>query len=139
MLEWERAPILPICRWFDEELRLPQSSRLNDKDLSKKLDDLIERLFEQNIVLDFTDHLSDRELYDLIRRNILPSWEKKIDMRLGALHWDCSYVGGDGDPITWLTYYASDEEREDWGERYGQPLPSKELPLYSRSMPQSPF
>ena len=139
MLEWEQAPVLPICRWFDPELRPPHSSQINDKKLSKILDDLIECLYEKNIVLDFADHLSDRELYDLICRSILPSREKKIDVRYGALHWDCSYIGGDGDPTTWLTYYASDEDREDWAERYGLPLPGKELPLYPRCLPQSPF
>jgi len=139
MLEWEQAPILPIYRWFEPELRPPHSGRLTDKNLTKILDDLVERLFEKNIVLDFADHLSDRELYDLICRNILLSREKKIDMRHGALHWDCSHVGSDGDPTTWLTYYASDEDREDWAERYGLPLPNKELPLYPRYMPQAPL
>jgi len=139
MLEWERAPVLPVYRWFEPELRPPNSSRLTDTNLSKILEDLVESLFEKNIVLDFSDHLTDRELYDLICRNILPSREKKIDGRYGALHWDCSYVGGDSDPTTWLTYYASDEDREDWAERYGLPLPPKELPLYPRYLPQEPL
>lgn len=139
MLEWERAPILPIYRWFDPELRPPHPNRLNDAELSKILVDLVERLYEKKIVLDFTDHLSDRELYALICRDILPSREKKIDMRNGSLHWDCSHNRGVNDPTTWLTFYASDEEREDWCERYGLPLPEKELPLNQRFLPQDPF
>lgn len=139
MLEWERAPVLPIYRWFDPELRPPHPSRLGDKDVSKILDDLIERLYDKKIVLDFSDHLSDRELYELICQDILPSREKKIDLRKGALHWDCSYVGGVSDPTVWLTFYASDEDREDWADRYGLPLPAKELPLYPRYIPQDPF
>ena len=139
MLEWERAPVLPIYRWFEPELRPPHSSRLGDKDVPKILDDLIESLYEKKIVLDFCDHLSDRELYELICQDILPSREKKIDMRKGALHWDCSYVGSISDPTVWLTYYASDEDREDWADRYELPLPAKELPLYPRYIPQDPF
>ena len=139
MLGWEIAPVMPIYRWFEPELRPPHSSRLDDKDLTKILYDLIHRLYEKQIVLDFTDHLSDRELYQLICQVILPSREKKLDERDGALHWDCSYIGGISDPTAWLTYYASDEDRDDWAERYRQPLPKKELPSYPRSMPQDPF
>ena len=139
MLEWEMAPVLPIYRWFEPELRPPHSSRLDDKDISRILGDLIARLFEKDIVLDFTDHLSDRELYQVICQDILPSREKKIDKRRGALLWDCSYIGCITDPTAWLTYYASDEDRDDWEERYGLPLPEKELPKYPRSLPQDPF
>ncbi len=139
MLEWERAPVLPIYRWFEPELRPPHPSQLDDASLPKILDDLIERLYEKKIVLDFTDHLSDRELYQLICQDILPSREKKIDLRNGALHWDCSHTGGVNDPVLWLKYYASDEDRDDWAERYGQPLPKKELPHFPRFMPQDPF
>lgn len=139
MLEWERAPILPIYRWFEPELRPPHPNRLDNANLSKILGDLIDQLYEKKIVLDFTDHLSDRELYMLICQDILPAREKKIDLRNGALHWDCSHSGGVNDPIVWLTYYASDEEREDWADRYGQPLPDRGYPLYSRYMPQDPF
>ena len=139
MLEWERSPVLPIYRWFEPELRPPHPNRLDDKEISKILVDVIQQLYEKKIVLDFTDHLTDRELYRLICQDILPSREKKIDMRHGSLHWDCSYSGGISDPTIWLTYYACDEDREDWAERYGLPLPEKELPLYPRSMPQDPF
>ena len=139
MLDWERAPALPIYRWFEPELRPPHPNRLNDSDLSEKLADLVDQLYEKRIVLDFTDHLTDRELYTLICRDILPVQEKKIDMRDGALHWDCSHCFGGNDPTTWLAYYASDEEREDWSEQYGLPLPEKEFPFNQRFMPQEPF
>ena len=139
MLDWERAPILPIYRWFEPELRPPHPNQLDNDDLPKILKDLLEQLYEKKIVLDFTDHLSDRELYTLICRDILPAREKKVDVRKGALHWDCSHNCGVNDPTVWLTYYASDEEREDWADRYGLPLPEKEYPLNPRDMPQDPF
>ncbi|MDR1384416.1 MAG: hypothetical protein LBJ67_11340 [Planctomycetaceae bacterium] len=139
MLEWEKAPVLPIYRWFEPELRPPHPEHLNDVALSKILVDLIQRLYEKKIVLDFTDHLSDRELYLLICQNILPAREKKIDTRNGALHWDCSHNGGVQDPTSWLKYYASDEDRDQWADQYYQPLPEKEIPLYPRYMPQDPF
>ena len=79
MLAWEQAPVLPIFKWFDPELRLPRPEVLTDEDLHQILCDVIDKLFEQRIVLDFTDHLSDRELYCLIFRDILPAREKKLE------------------------------------------------------------
>src|SRR5437868_7884486 len=76
MLAWERAPILPIYQWFSPELRLPAPDKLNDRDLLRVLRDTIAKLYEKRVVLDFTDHLTDRELYRLIWRDILPSPEK---------------------------------------------------------------
>jgi hypothetical protein len=139
MLDWERAPVLPIYRWFEPELQQRHPGQLSDKEISQKLDDLIECLYEKKIVLEFVDHLSDRELYKLICRDILPMREKKMDNRQNFMHWDCSCVGGVTDPTVWLTYYASDEEREDWAECHRQPLPGKEIPLYPRDLPQDPF
>ncbi|MDR1960634.1 MAG: hypothetical protein LBQ54_16610 [Planctomycetaceae bacterium] len=137
MLAWETAPILPIYRWFEPELRLPLPDTLNDKELSRIMYDVIDRLYEKNIVLDFTDHLNDRELYRLIIRDILPSREKKLEQRTGELRWDCSAV--DNDPCVWLKYYASESERLAWANLYGQPVPPKEFPPYLRQMPHHPF
>src|SRR5688500_4327443 len=79
MLAWERAPVVPISQWFEPELRLPNPSSLNDEELHEVLWDTIQKLYDKHIVLDFTDHLSDRQLYRLIYCDILPSPEKKLD------------------------------------------------------------
>jgi len=136
MLAWEQAPVLPIFKWFEPELRLPRPEVLRDKDLHHILGDVIYKLFEKRIVLDFTDHLSDRQLYCLIFRDILPAREKKLDSLNNYLHWDCT--GPSGDPEIWLQYYASDEEREEWSETYGQPLPPRLAPPHPRSLPREP-
>jgi hypothetical protein len=136
MLAWEQAPVLPIYRWFEPELRPPRPDVLDDEDLHAILSELILKLFERRIVLDFTDHLSDRELYCLILRDILPAREKKLDWPKSFLHWDCT--GPNGDPDVWLRYYASDEDREEWSETYRQPLPPSERPAYPRDLPCEP-
>lgn len=136
MLAWEQAPVLPICRWFDPELRPPRPDVLSDGDLHEILHDVIGKLVEKRIVLDFTDHLSDRQLYTLIYRDILPSREKKIDTGTNYLHWDCAGAGGD--PEIWLRFYASDEERRAWAETYRQPLPQRSRPPYPRQLPKEP-
>lgn len=137
MLEWERAPILPICEWFDSKLELPAPGTLDDDTLRELLYQTIDRLFEKHIVLDFTDHLTDRELYCLIYRDILPSHEKRIIRRNNYLHWDCANT--DGDPDTWLRYYASDEERRVWMEETQSYAPPMEEPPHPRELPRAPL
>jgi hypothetical protein len=83
-------------------------------------------MFEKHIVLDFTDHLTDRQLYCLIYRDILPSHEKMIQRASNYLHWDCANI--DGDPDVWLRYYACDEERQAWAEETDGELPPVEDP-----------
>lgn len=137
MLAWETAPVLPIYRWFESELRVPRAEMLADADLSLILNDLIRKLYEKRVILDFTDHLTDRELYTLISLDILPSREKYLPSRNHYIHWDCSYSSGD--PCPWLTYYATDEERLAWSDTYHQPLPDKQIPPYFRDLPQQPL
>ena len=81
---------------------------------------MIRKLYLKRIVLDFTDHLSDRDLYRLIFRDILPAREKKLDYPSNYLHWDCTGAGGDSE--VWLRYYATEEEREEWAEKLSSAL-----------------
>src|SRR5437763_6521306 len=76
MLEWERAPMLPVGHWFDPPLVLPHPDRLGQHQLSLVLRATIEKLFERHVVLDFTEYLSDCEIYVLIMRDLLPSHSK---------------------------------------------------------------
>jgi len=135
MLAWEQAPILPIYRWFEPELRPPRPEPLSQEDLHQILWDVIYKLFEKRLVLDFTDHLSDRDLYCLIYRDILPAREKKLDSIGAYLHWDCTGPGG---AEIWLRYYASEEERQDWATTYRQPLPDSCAPSHPRLLPREP-
>lgn len=137
MLAWERAPVLPIARWFEPELKLPPPEELSDEELHDRLWRVIHQLYSRRIVLDFTDHLSDRELYVLIFRDILPSQEKRIDARRHYLHWDCADVSTD--PETWLRYYATNEERQCWVESTTCELPPPSVPPYPRELPWEPL
>jgi hypothetical protein len=136
LLAWERAPVLPISRWFEPELVLPRHDTLDDRELHRLLWHTIHKLYEKRIVLELTDHLSDRQLYCVLCRDILPSPEKKIDLPKNYLHWHCLDDGDD--PETWLRYYASAEERDGWAEETGQTLPPSEAPPHPRKMPRRP-
>ena len=137
MLAWERAPVVPISQWFEPELKLPPPASLDDEQLHELLWETIQKLYDRHIVLDFTDHLSDRQLYKLIYCDILPSAEKKLNVPGNFLHWDCAGAGGD--PEVWLRYYASEEERQDWAETYEDELPPAEPPPHPRQMPRQPL
>ncbi len=133
ILAWERAPVLAISRWFEPELVLPPPDTLRDEELHELLWDTIRRLYDQRIVLEFTDHLSDRELYCLLIRDILPACEKKLDVPKNYLHWHC--LDPDDDPDTWLRFYATVEERQGWAEENQREMPSRQRPPYPRIMP----
>ncbi len=137
MLEWERAPVLPISHWFKPELRLPPPETLDKTRLHALLWDTIHKLFSKRIVLDFTQHLSDCELYRLICRDILPSLEKKIERTQTYLHWLCLDPNTEAD--IWLRYYATEEERAGWAEETGEYLPVSELPPFPRRVPRGPM
>ncbi len=137
MLEWERAPILPISQWFTPELILPLPDTLSDDDLHRQMWNTIHALFDKRIVLDFTDHLTDREMYCMIYRDILPAHEKKIDRASNFLHWDCANAGGN--PDVWLRYYASEGDRQNWAAETDGLLPPREEPPYRRRLPRTPL
>jgi len=137
MLEWERAPILPISQWFEPELVLPHPDGLHGQQLTAVLSSTIEKLFQEHLVLDFTGHLSDYQLYSILYRDILPSQEKKLTRHNSYLHWDCANT--DGDPEVWLRYYASEVEREMWATETEQPLPPREQAPHPRQLPKAPL
>ena len=137
MLDWERAPMLPIREWFQPPLSLPAAEVFNDEQLGSILYDTIQRLFEKQIVLDFTDHLSDRQLYCLICRDILPAHEKLMQRQHNYLHWDCANM--DDDPDIWLRYYASEEDRQAWVKETGGALPQAEDLPCERQLPRAPL
>ena len=134
MLAWERAPVLAIAQWFNPELELPPPESLDNGQLHQLLWDTINHLYTKRIVLDFTEHLSDRQLYCLIYRDILPSPEKKIDQPRNYLHWDC--LDAANNPDDWLRFYASEDERAQWRVETGQVLPAAQTPTCSRKMPR---
>lgn len=137
MLDWERAPILAICDWFAPRLEIPHPDALDDAQLREVLHDTVAQLFDKHVVLDFTDHLTDRQLYCLIYRDILPSHEKMIQRRQNYLHWDCANTSDD--PEAWLRYYASGDERRMWAAETGEELPPLEEPPYPRALPRAPL
>ncbi|MDE0864686.1 MAG: hypothetical protein OSA98_12930 [Rubripirellula sp.] len=130
MLAWERAPALPIANWFAPAMELPIPDSLDDESLSQVLRQAIARLYSQKVVLRFTDHLSDRELYKIVYRDILQCCEKKVELPGKFLEWRCIE-----DNDTWLRYYADAIERRRFQEEHDVDLPAAETPGYKRNLP----
>ena len=137
MLAWEQAPLEVIARWFHPPMSLQPACTLDDEQIHLRLWETIDGLFEKRIILDFTDHLSDRELYVLIRRDILPSAVKRVDLPDNYFHWDCSATDAE-DATVWLTYYATEQEREQWSLEEGRDPPARQVPTYPRALPTAP-
>jgi len=136
LLAWERAPVEPISRWFDPELVLPHPDKLSDEGLGEALRHAIDRLYQRRIVLQWTDHLSDRQLYLILYRDLLPAEEKKLDLRDQYQVW--RFLDLEHDTEQWLRYYASDDERRSWSESSGTPPPPAERAPYPRNLPTCP-
>ena len=134
LLAWERAPVLPIAKWFEPELIIPHPDTLSDQELHQTLHQTIGRLFEKNIILHFTDHLSDRQLYCLILRDILPAEEKQIDLVGSVINWRC--VDEHRDEESWLRFYASEEDRQRWAYETGLRLPPRQSAPFQRQLPR---
>ncbi len=134
MLAWERAPLLPIARWFEPALQLPPLEAISDQQVHDLLWETVQKLFEKRIVLELTDHLSDRQLYRVLQRDILPSYEKLLDVPGNYLHWQC--LDTELEDETWLKYYASPGERRQWAEETGLSLPPSLPPPYARKLPR---
>src|SRR5438105_13873381 len=47
MLAWERAPVLPISKWFEPELVLPPPDQVSDQQLRTLLTDTIKKLYSR--------------------------------------------------------------------------------------------
>lgn len=137
LLAWEWAPVLPIAQWFQPELILPAPETLDDEQLRHWLWEAIRRLYEKRIVIEFTDHLTDRQLYTVIFRDILPAREKRLDSPRNYLHWRCIDPTEDSD--LWLRYYATEEEREAWSQETGEASPAAERPPCGRRLPRRPL
>jgi hypothetical protein len=122
---------------FDELLRagliLPSPDDLDDAALVTKLWDVIRGLEDLGVYLEFTNHLSDRQLYAALWSRIL-----REPMALtpeepdAAWHIDVSEAGSDDNGVdVYLAYYADEEDRRRWADEFpDDQLPeSKPLPF----------
>jgi hypothetical protein len=139
---YEQAPSTTHFQLLEEagiELSAPES--LDDQRLTAKLWEVIEALARLRVFLSQTDHLSDRELYTLLWRELLREPVKDMPLdNFSTWHTDLLGSGSEEDIYLYLKYYADDATRHQWSTDFpDDKMPDQEEPLFNRDhhLPQA--
>ncbi len=130
VLRIERLEHKRVREWLADRGYVPPAHVPDDR-IESELKTLLDRLASLGIVIEFGDHLSDRELYDWITAHL----EGHLGLPTDTLiHFDVLAGGSDEDTRTWLTYYATESERAHWKREFpSEELPPRKTPPYDRS------
>ena len=113
---------------------MPEPDELDDNQLHEKLWEVINKLSEMRVYFDNTNHLSDRELYTYLLHDSLQEFTETFppEMKINC-HIDiCGYDGGEDIDI-YNKYYANEEDREYWMEKFPDyKMPDHEYPPFDR-------
>jgi len=124
-------------------VQLSPPEELAGERLESKLWDVIRGMALLGAYLHNTNHLSDRDLYDRLWREILPKPTVVMPMNPSfAQHIDMIGSGSEEDIRLFLKYYADEEDRQDWARRWpNDDLPEHETFPFDRdaALPSAPF
>lgn len=119
---------------------LPDPDDLDETQLSEKLAELIGAMASLRMFLLHTDHLSDRELYEMLWHETLreegPDMPQSED---AAWMFDLVSSGSEEDNHAYLKYYAPEDYRQEWARDFpeDQIPPHEDLPFdRDRNLPQ---
>jgi len=132
---FERAP---HTTHFDQLIRagvtLPEPSKLSDGAVAAKLWEVIEHLALLRVFLRHTDHLSDRDLYELLWWELLR--QDTVDTtHLPETRCHLDILGGRDQMqrYLYLKFYADEQERRFFSEQYpDSDLPKHQDPPFQR-------
>jgi len=113
---------------------LPESVLVSETHISDRLWEVIYFLSSLGCYIENTDHLSDRELYVLLRDKLLlePVILFPEDPNY-AYHIDTIGSGSDEDQLIYLTYYATEKDRALWARNWpDDQLPARLAPPFDR-------
>jgi hypothetical protein len=113
---------------------LPEPETLDDEALHAVLWQTIAALSRLGCYLDQTDHLSDRELYTLLYRDVLPDEMPALDGGGGGA-WHIDILGGCSteDIQLYLKHYADERTRQHWRSEFpDDAMPDHVDPPYDR-------
>jgi hypothetical protein len=139
---YEQAPSTTHFQLLGESgIELPAPESMNDQRLATKLWEVIKGLARLRVFLSQTDHMSDRELYESLWRDVLREAIK--DLPLGAAsawHIDLAGSGSAEDTNLYLKYYAGEDIRRQWVADFpDDEMPDHEKPPFDRDrhLPQA--
>ncbi len=134
---------------IERGVELPEPRDLSDEQIAEKLHELFGALAQLGVYVTSTDHLDDRALYEILWRDTLrvPEMTDPDDPTLACMI-DLIMGFSEQDIATWLSYYASDQDRDAWQADFPDlDLPPKKkrvcdrdrtLPIWQPSAPQAP-
>jgi hypothetical protein len=115
-------------------LELPEPDAMQDEVLRSKLWEVTGALGRMQVFISQTDHLSDRELYTLLWRDVLREEVPMLSDAPGSA-WHVDLLGGwsETDTDLYLKYYADEDWRQHWLEEFpDDDMPAHENPPYDR-------
>jgi len=135
VLAYETAEPISLFQILENAgVELPAPSEIDDEDLIRKLNEIVERMASLGAYLLHTNHLSDRALYEYLYHDGLreeavlfpenPSYAYMIDL---------TGSGSEEDNQIYLKYYADDEHRRRWAADWPDDvIPDHEDPPFDR-------
>lgn len=144
VLAYETAEPISLFQLLENAgLCLPTPADLSDEQITRKLQETIERMASLGAYILHTDHLSDRALYEYLFNDGLreeavlfpenPSYAYMLDL---------TGSGSEEDNQTYLKYYADEDHRKQWSADWPDDvIPEHEDPPFSRDkyLPKSPI
>ncbi len=130
--ESEEAPFFDVL--LKAGVSLPAPQQLDDQQLTVKLWEVIRALAMLGAFLEFTNHLSDRELYAMLWNDILrePTMLQPEDPDF-ACHIDVLGSGSEEDTSLYLKYFVDAGERQRWAIQFPEDkIPAHVDPPYDR-------
>jgi hypothetical protein len=119
---------------IEHGIQLPDPDSISDADITAKLWEVIAGLSRLRVYLDQTDHLSDRELYATLWREVLRADDVPAVDEIGFnTHVGLLSSGSEEHTAIYLRYYADEDERRDWAKACSDcDLPLHEDPPFNR-------
>lgn len=133
VIAFETAPdITDFEQLTADGVELPDPETVPEQELGAVLRRVIAALSKHQVFLERTNHLSDRELYSVLWHDVLREEHAVLpEGDTGAWHVDIP--GDDAQSTNYLTYYATEGDREMWRKDFPDvPLPAPRHPEYER-------
>jgi hypothetical protein len=133
VIAFETAPTTTdFDRLTADGVPLPPPEDVSDRAIGVVLWQVIFALAKHRVFLSRTNHLSDRELYAVLWHTVLRE-EVRIVPGDNTVAWQVCVPGDDPDSTSFLTYYASEEDRQSWQEHLPEAvIPPRKPPLHDR-------
>lgn len=122
---------IPLAVLRERGIEMPDDATLNDEELHRRLGEIIVAMKAIGLVVEFADHLSDRDLYRYLGE-ALKEETLLTDDPNSACHLSPLWSGSEDDEDIFLRYYASEEERRRFAED-GVTVPPKAPLPFDRS------